>query len=363
MTAHYPTFPIAAHSYFSAINKVEECDRFLQSRTSEPTFSYTTRYSIEVIDDRIRQLSKGVWIESLLLVKCSIKLQNDDTQLQSFRTLNQKLFGAPTKHYASLILGRMSEKVTDETSGLWQEVTDRLGQQSFDTFETPPSSDVFDLYRGYLLEYLGELPSVELSTQAMIQAELIRSGLSEKGWKLQLHEGHSAARTSHRKKYITIGGEYQTRTRRASQRITTHEVYGHARRGPQVSVLESEGFAILLEQLTDSKFKYRRSYRYLAVALGWGVFKQSMTFRQVFEVMWRLMVIGSKYSIESAKKHAFDECYRAFRGGRPDLAGAVFLKDMTYFAANLDMWKILSEDMISYNEFVDCIEGRRTLLS
>jgi hypothetical protein len=98
------------------------------------------------------------------------------------------------------------------------------------------------------------------------------------------------------------------------------------------------------------------------VALGWGVFGAPMYFRQVYEILWRLMVISSKYSPEIAKQHAFDECYRAFRGGRPDIAGAVFLKDAVYFAANVEMWKVLSGRQRSYNEFVDIIEGRQTVL-
>lgn len=362
MIKKYPTFPVAAHSYFSAINKAEACQQFMSSSSSQPMFQYGSNYSHETINYRIEQLSDESWVNSLKLVACSIKLQDDTSQTSRFRALNQGLFGTPSKHYASLILGRIGEKVTDQTVECWSELTSLIGQDTFDTFETPPSRALFDRYRNFFLRYLGDMPDTDLSVQAMLAEQLIKSGLSKDGWKVKLHEGHSPARTSHRKKSISIGAEYKTRTQRAAQRIAVHEVYGHALRGPQASVLESEGFAILLEQLSDPIFKYRRSYRYLAVALGWGVFGKPLTFREVHEVLWRVMLIGSKYSEDHAKKHAFDECYRAFRGGRPDIPGAVFLKDMTYFAANLAMWEVLSKTVISYNEFIDCIEGRRTLL-
>jgi hypothetical protein len=88
-----------------------------------------------------------------------------------------------------------------------------------------------------------------------------------------------------------------------------------------------------------------------------------MTFREVYEILWRAMVIGSSYPVEDAKSHAFDECYRAFRGGRPDIAGAVYLKDSIYFRANLIMWSILEDADIGYDKFVDIIEGRMELLS
>lgn len=74
-------------------------------------------------------------------------------------------------------------------------------------------------------------------------------------------------------------------------------------------------------------------------------------------------MIGSRYNLEVARSYAFDECYRAFRGGKPDMAGAVLLKDMVYFDANIKMWKVLEENPLSYSQFVDVIEGRGVVLS
>lgn len=153
------------------------------------------------------------------------------------------------------------------------------------------------------------------------------------------------------------------RTHSAAVRIAVHEVYGHALRGHQDSITESEGFASLLEQLVGDKFVFRRSYRYLAAALGWGVFGTPMTFRQVYEIIWRTMVITGTYSLQEAQMYAFDECTRVFRGGVPSLPGAIYLKDSTYFDANIRMWRNLKEHPLQYNEFVDVIEGRRRILS
>jgi hypothetical protein len=196
-----------------------------------------------------------------------------------------------------------------------------------------------------------------------IQLQLDTLGLTDKGWRLKLLRGTSHARTNHRTRTIAFGKNYSPRNVTAARRIAYHEVLGHALRGPQNSLAESEGVAIMLEQLTDSQFRMRRSYRYLAVALGWGALGTPMTFRAVYEVLWRLMVIGSSRSEGVAKSYAYDECCRAFRGGRPDIAGAVFLKDATYFDANIRVWEVLTSSKLGYNEFVDVIEGRRTIIS
>ena len=147
----------------------------------------------------------------------------------------------------------------------------------------------------------------------------------------------------------------------AAERIAVHEVYGHALRGRQESMVESEGFAVVLEQLISCDYKPRRTYRYLAASLGWGVLGNPMTFREVFEVLWRLMIISSKYDEKNAKEYAFGECYRVFRGGSPEVPGAVYLKDLVYFDANQKIWQALSTQKIDYDDFVNILEGRKVI--
>ena len=172
----------------------------------------------------------------------------------------------------------------------------------------------------------------------------------------------SHARVNKAKKLVMIGRFYQPRRKISYWGIVAHEIYGHALRSEIDDQFESEGFAILLEQLLRDTFKFRRSYRYLAAALGWGVLGAPRTFREVYEIIWRLMVIASGYTEDKAKDYAFNECVRVFRGGRPDIAGMVFLKDTIYLAANIALWKQLEKTQISYNEFIDIIEGRQRVL-
>jgi len=362
MNTRYP-FPIAAYSYFSSINKQSQKRQFLAGAIVEPNFRYKWKLGDGILEERLQSVDKNSLAEkSLLLVHASCRLQKDVSTLDDFRSANESVYPAPTKELASVILSHISHNVSEEDTILWNEILERVGVSSFEDAPKGPNPSLFTTYRNYLERYT-TLPKTGDSIQSALQQQLDITGLSSDGWRVRLLKGAEHAHTYHGAKTISIGEEYSPRLPSAVKRIVIHEVLGHAVRGQQLTTEESEGFAIVLEQLTKERFSYRRSYRYLAVALGWGVFGHPMTFSQVYEIIWRLMKIHTKYSVVDAKEHAFDECYRAFRGGRSDVAGAVFLKDAVYFSANIHMWKVLTQQELSYNEFVDIIEGRRTILS
>jgi len=362
MTIRYP-FPTAAYSYFSSVNKQSQKRKFLSGSVAEPIFRYKAGLSDPILEKRKTIVYDcPPLVRNLQLVQASIKLRKDPTALNAFRSANEVVYQAPSLEFASAILAHISRRVAEKDAPLWNEALALLSVTSFESKVEGPSQELFAKYRQYLERYT-TLPEVGDSVQTALQNQLDITGLSSKGWRIRILKGNEHAHTYHGAKTISIGDEYTPRLPSAVKRIVIHEVLGHAMRGMQPSTEESEGFAIVLEQLTKDKFSYRRSYRYLAVALGWGVFGEPATFSEVFEVLWRLMKVHTGYSTADAKEHAFDECYRAFRGGRPDVAGAVFLKDAVYFSANIHMWKVLTQQELSYNEFIDIIEGRRTILS
>jgi hypothetical protein len=359
----YP-FAVATHSYFDVKNKDDAKRDFLKSATAEPVFTYTPQFTSEIIEDRLARVKVGsVAHASLLLVQAAAILQSDASKLDEFRSANKRIFTEPNASYTTSILGRIENKVTPETKQLWQEVCEGTGSIQTGMAITTPDNETFQTYRQYMRRYVGPLSTKGLTMGELLTQHLVLTGLEQKGWTVRYTANTMSARTNHQTKTIWIGENYVPRMIRAKKRIVLHEVYGHALRGHQVNHVESEGFALVLEQLTGTSFKYRRAYRYLAVALGWGVLGRPMTFREVFEILWRIMTIASAYTRQQAREHAFDEVTRAFRGGRPDIAGAVFLKDTSYFDGNIAIWDVLINNKLSYNEFIDIIEGRRVLLS
>lgn len=361
------SFPIATHSYFHVLNQSTEKKLFLESEGYQPTFRYSTQLNEQLIKDRLAQVEGDIYAQyALRLVYAGARMQGHQVgapELIGFRALNVRLFGAPQKSYIDAILHRASMSVTAETKSHWDYITKILGQSFVDVPDIGPSQQVFAKYKTYFDTYCHDsLYDVNRPLPDLLAGALDSTGLSDAGWAVRVVDGASHARVHHDMKTITVGRSYRPRTSKAAARIVAHEVYGHALRGHQGSVAEAEGFALVLEQLLDERYKFRRSYRYLAAGLGMGTENHPMTFREVYEILWRIMVIISRYSPSVAKRHAFDECTRVFRGGRPDVAGAVYLKDSVYFTANIDIWKRLSALDLSYNDFIDLIEGRRKVL-
>ncbi|HEX6415973.1 MAG TPA: hypothetical protein VFZ62_00415 [Candidatus Saccharimonadales bacterium] len=363
---HMLPFPVATHSYFKVTNQSAERQRFLSDPSYEPVFSYGPHMDKDKVARR-RERAAGVpgARSSLDLVGASLQLQAqpNDTNLARFRELNEALFGAPRKEYATGLLVRIHGFVTPETQDLWGYIRTALHGEFTEMPDIVPTHEEFTKYREYFLTYTGGVAMGNVSLSQLLQTDLEKTGLAAQGWRINIRDDDSHTKVHHARKTISVGAGYVPRTQNAAIRIAAHEVYGHALRGHQDSVAESEGFAILLEQLLAERFKFRRSYRYLAAALGWGTIGRPLSFREVYEIIWRAMVIVGTYPEEKARIYAFDECARVFRGGLPAMPGAVYLKDGTYFDANVQMWQCLKEQPLDYNEFIDLVEGRRRLLS
>ena len=363
---HTLPFPVATHTYFMVTNKAAERQRFLDDPRYEPVFTYGRHMNEDrVIRRRERAAGVSGARESLDLVRASLRLQNEPSvaNLARFRKMNEALFGAPDKDYATGLLVRIHGLVTDKTNDHWQYIRTNLHGEFNEMPDIVPSSAEFNRYKDFFHQYAGSVESGDLPLPQLLESDLVKTGLYDKGWRVVVRDNDSHTKVLQRAKTVSVGSQYTPRTHNAAVRIAVHEVYGHALRGHQDSVAESEGFAILLEQLLESQFKFRRSYRYLAAALGWGTFGTPLSFRQVYEIIWRAMVIVGTYPPKKARMYAFDECARVFRGGVPSIPGAVYLKDGVYFDANVRMWQRLKDRPLDYNEFIDVIEGRRRILS
>lgn len=358
-------FPLAAYSYFRITNKADQKRRFLDDDTYEPVFEYHDHFDMDVVQGHISRAIHDASKQSLQLVMASINLQEEKPTKKAkdeFRSLNKSLYGAPNPAYTQAILKRIESRITPETEHLWKHVVKHVNYDKQQSLKIVPRHMTFTMYRNYFRQYDNFPLDKKNDLPAGLERALKQTGLADKGWVVRLLDDSIHARVDHLRKRVVVGEHYHPRTKKATQRIVVHEVYGHALRGLQESMAESEGVAILFEQLIGKRFKFRRAYRYLAAALGWGEAGEPRTFREVYEIIWRLMVIASRYTEESAKSHAFDECVRVFRGGRPDIAGMVFLKDIVYFDANVAVWQRLESEPLAYNEFVDVIEGRRKVL-
>ncbi len=353
--------PMAMQSYFRLRNVESERINFINSMDYQPKFLYPRIFNESTVCNNLETTETGTADnDSLSLVLAAAKLQSDEKVLSDFRNQNEKLFGAPSRTYADAILSRILNKDRDSVDEYRDYLRKVLGDYQQQDELLGPDEKTFKKYYDFFQKYRAITPRRK-SLIHILEEELEKSGLAKAGWVVKIKPNASHARTLHKHKQIRVGRDYRPRRLKSAKRIAIHEVYGHALRGPKRSVVESEGFSLVIEQLISKKFMFRRAFRYLAGALGWGVFGEPMNFRQVYEIIWRLMIIWCAYDEEKAKNCAFLECCRVFRGGRPDIAGAVFLKDSVYFSANLKIWDWLSKNDIDYSYFVDIIEGRRSI--
>jgi hypothetical protein len=357
--------PSAPHTYFKIHNLDEARRDFLLAPTESPTLVYrSTDY--EALRGQIEDLEPGTRQRlSLELVDASMLLRASATEqhLAHFRALNQELYGEPDRIYAEAILGRSIRKATGIYDDIAQYISKAVPSADATADLYAPSTELFERLRSYLIRYTNfEQMDTQKSLPELLEAALQQSGLSALGWIVRLTDDAHHASTVHHNKRVRIGKDYLPRSVTRKRQIVMHEVYGHALRGQQGDVNESEGFAILLEQLVFERYSSRRTYRFLAAALGWGSVDHPRNFIDTYEILWRVIVSGGHYDETDAKAHAFSECLRVFRGGKPDIPGAVFLKDSLYFKANLAIWQRFEQMTPSYEDFVDFIEGKRKVL-
>ncbi|MFZ1522811.1 MAG: hypothetical protein WAS94_02210 [Candidatus Saccharimonadales bacterium] len=356
--------PLEPHSYFRAVNRDSEKVIFLKSNTYEPNFRYGKILSGDYIESRKNYFSNDAkGLNNLNLLNVSIELNRGKITPEEYIEASKRIYTEPDNGLVNIIFNRYLDlcKVFNESNDF---VTDNVSISKSPNISIGPSVAKFKLLREYMNLFLKDKPMIIHGNLAdSIDMTLRSTGLSSEGWKLIVDNTDRHARVNHKTKSVKLGSFYRGRSVKFKNYIVAHEIYGHAMRGFRSSIYDSEGFAIMLEQLMDKKFKFKRTYRYLAIALGMGFGGKPRSFREVFEIMWRVMAVMSYRVNESrARSFAFDECYRAFRGSNGRVAGAVYLKDSVYFHANIMAWETIENRHFSYSDFLDTITGRKSII-
>jgi hypothetical protein len=386
-------YPAAPYAYLAINNIDQQRDAFLRGDIEYPSFVYGKRFSKPVLERRKAKISKDLLRDDLseeertylerrlqqtefLLTAAhlqSASRQEAEAILATYRDQISKLYSEPHAKYAEAIylILKQAAKGNPAKEGLLGYIEQNTSLKGDASHDIRPSAEQFAYYRTLFAEHAPWLFDRQLcpetrDIQELITFALQQIGAAKHGWRIEVTSGISNVRVSYHDKKIQVGEHLRVRTRKRRLQVVCHEVYGHVgrnmeRTSPTSNIRESEGFAVLLEQLLETKFSTKRALRYLTVAAGWGALGRPMDFRETFEIVWRAMVILSSYSEEVARHKAFHECVRAFRGGRPDVPGAVFTKDTAYFEGNVAVWNQLEKRILSKEEFVALLTGRELL--
>lgn len=207
--------------------------------------------------------------------------------------------------------------------------------------------------------------------QTMVNELLQAIGATAQGWQAVLSTETTKIAVNYTKKTIYIReGHFRMMPYRLCG-LLAHEVMVHVRRklhatarqqlAIQASASEQafeEGLGVFAEQVFLSGFRHLRQFRYVAIGLAKGSDGTPRTFRGVYELLWRLKYLAQQTGTEeTARRYAFDETSRVFRGLPLHVRGAAFTKDKLYIEGNAAVWRSLSSKLTPDN-FADFLFKR-----
>lgn len=384
-------FPTAPYAFFRVRNAPEAMQEFLDGKVSEPRFTYgpklnqpallrrkrvflAVRSQPREINQTLQDFVDRRLLETELLLQFLAlrKKPGDAETLRRYRMLIERLYGGFDEEVVRGTLGYLSKRAKETKTTRYFEEIKRLVRFTPAQTLFSPSSATFAHYQNLLFtsshpltllknRKLGGDHTEPQTIEALFAWALDECGATAAGWRLRWAKHGSNVMISLHSHEVILGRHYVPQSAMRLRQVVGHEIFLHVRRAllhqHHQSPAVEEGVAIVVEQLLDRRFVYRRLLRYLAAALAWGVDGRPRTFSETFEIIWRAVVIVGNIPEQDAKRRAFRECTRIFRGGVPEVAGAAFIKDKVYFEANLAVWQRLENATLSKDEFLKFLDG------
>lgn len=103
-----------------------------------------------------------------------------------------------------------------------------------------------------------------------------------------------------------------------------------------------EGVATFNEQAVTGAEEFAGVPRYFSIAVAKGFDGRARNFPETFDIMKDYYIANGKDD-NSASNTAWNDCVRIFRGTTGSTPGAVFTKDLAYFA-NRDVWDLVHKN-------------------
>ncbi len=369
---HYRT---ALYTYFRINNLAEVYEQFQLDPNKTPVFTYSNSVSERAASRRLLHLKRDlakygqddkditVFLERRILETrilkryCALNNKPDkvsQSDLDGYLSLQTKLYGEVSSDLYEGILSSL-EDIAKKTSSNKKQ----LPKPDKDTFRH--YKELFNNAFPELNDIFASIPSkVNYPTNlilGLLSQALISIDADKAGWAPQLisHGSHVVVAKHSRK--VLISDQIKPHTALRLKQIIAHEIACHVQRtlgsSPATNSYfanDEEGLAIVLEQLVNNRFTHKRTMRYLALCLALGQGGQPRNFIDTYDVMLRAMLdLGN--SEDKAKLKAFYETSRVFRGGFPEIAGGVYIKDKIYLESNLRVWEQLKENHLDKDRF------------
>lgn len=307
---------------------------------------------------------------------------------EAYQSLNIENYGEPEEETYRSLLG---EKLKNIYSKKLIGKANRLRKELFDMVDFDPDMDTPErfrpsdetvqwmhdvaesLYRGMLShvpvdksefcphelqEIFVNVIQNEFNTYGNSGGVRFYNGEAE-GWRVSVEEAGSINVRSSEKK-IVIPDNGMMRSREKVEELIVHEIGVHMLRAitggetdvpPLANGLSGyydteEGLGVVMEQALRGKFAERGVDHYITAGLA---HYDKKDFRGSFEVKWRLSLLNSikdgddisDEKIEKAKKTAFAQTLRSFRGTN-DMP---LFKDLSYYNGSVEVWRYIDSMM------------------
>lgn len=298
---------------------------------------------------------------------------------EKYRHLNIESYGEPDEDIYRSLLG---EKLNTIHSKKLTGKADELRKELFDMVDFDPDVDISErfrpsdetvewmhsvaesLYGGMLSHIPNEQEEFDPYELQKIFTNIIEeefnndskgyAGAAE-GWTVSVEKATSVNVKSSEKR-IVIPDNGMMRSRKKVENLVVHEIGIHMLRsitGGETDMLPlrsglsdyydaEEGLGVVMEQALSGKFAERGVDHYITAGLAYF---DNKDFRDAFEVKWRLSLLDSvedggeinDEQIEKAKKTAFTQTLRSFRGTN-DMP---LFKDLSYYNGSVEVWRYL----------------------
>lgn len=198
-------------------------------------------------------------------------------------------------------------------------------------------------------------------------------GLVEPGiWDSEINPDSNSIATSQERCRIEVGAKRKSMSNMEMKESLLHEDGTHLLRrllGDKANFAAmgtglvgyedaEEGICVVIEQIYEGKPREAGVQYYTLLGLASGLDGKKRDFRQTYEIAWRreaMLKLAENNQeltekiLSRAKKQAYIQCVRIFRGTPCNLPGVVFPKDIFYFDGNEKIWhyldKIKGDDM------------------
>ena len=298
---------------------------------------------------------------------------------EKYRHLDIESYGEPDEDiYRSLLGGKLNTIHSKKLTGK----ADELRKELFDMVDFDPDVDISErfrpsdetvewmhsvaesLYGGMLSHIPNEQEEFDPYELQKIFTNIIEeefnndskgyAGAAE-GWTVSVEKATSVNVKSSEKR-IVIPDNGMMRSRKKVENLVVHEIGIHMLRsitGGETDMLPlrsglsdyydaEEGLGVVMEQALSGKFAERGVDHYITAGLAYF---DNKDFRDAFEVKWRLSLLDSvedggeinDEQIEKAKKTAFTQTLRSFRGTN-DMP---LFKDLSYYNGSVEVWRYL----------------------